>query len=52
MLARPTGCMDSRVGITHLLDVVITESPAVLELLTSENQSLLVRWDALLILDL
>ena len=37
---------------THLLDVVVGESSAILELLTSEDQSLLVRGDALLVLDL
>ena len=35
-----------------LLDVVIRKSSAVLELLTSEDESLLVWWDALLVLDL
>ena len=35
-----------------LLDVVITESSAVLELLSGEDQSLLVRWDTFLVLDL
>ena len=35
-----------------LLDVVVGESAAILKLLASENQALLVRRDALLILDL
>jgi hypothetical protein len=35
-----------------LLDVVIRESAAILKLLASENQSLLVRGDALLVLNL
>merc|ERR1712207_97943 len=35
-----------------LLDVVVGESSAVLELLTSEDQSLLVWWDTFLVLDL
>ena len=35
-----------------LLDVVVREGPAVFELLTSEDKSLLVRGDALLVLDL
>jgi hypothetical protein len=35
-----------------LLDVVIRESSAVLKLLTSEDESLLIRGDALLVLDL
>merc|ERR1711915_1062338 len=34
------------------LDVVVAESSAVLELLSGEDQSLLVGWDALLVLDL
>jgi hypothetical protein len=40
--------MESRL----LLDVVVTQRTAVLQLLTSKDQSLLVRWDTLLILDL
>ena len=35
-----------------LLNVVVREGSAVFELLSGENQSLLVRWDAFLILDL
>ncbi len=35
-----------------LLDVVIGKSSTVLELFTSEDQPLLVRWDTLLVLDL
>ena len=35
-----------------LLDVVVREGSAVLELLSSEDESLLVGWDALLVLDL
>merc|ERR1711953_1655957 len=35
-----------------LLDVVVGESPSVLELLASKDQPLLVRGDALLVLDL
>jgi hypothetical protein len=35
-----------------LLDVVVTESMAILELLSSEGETLLVSWDALLVLDL
>ena len=35
-----------------LLNVVVGESPSILELLPSENQALLVRWDTLLVLDL
>jgi hypothetical protein len=34
------------------LDVVVGESSAVLELLTSEDESLLIWWDTFLILDL
>ena len=33
-----------------LLDVVIAEGPPVLELLTGEDEPLLVRWDAFLVL--
>jgi len=36
----------------YLLDVVIGESSSVLELLSGENQSLLVGWNAFLVLDL
>ena len=35
-----------------LLDVVIRKGSAVLELLSSEDESLLVGWDTLLVLDL
>ena len=35
-----------------LLDVVIGESAAILELLAGEDQALLVRWNSLLVLDL
>ena len=38
--------------IAYLLDVVVGESTAILELLAGEDQALLVRWNALLILDL
>ena len=34
-----------------LLDVVVGEGSSILELLTSENESLLVWWDAFLVLD-
>ncbi|EGP91975.1 uncharacterized protein MYCGRDRAFT_33513, partial [Zymoseptoria tritici IPO323] len=34
------------------LDVVVGEGAAILELLSGEAQSLLVRWDAFLVLDL
>lgn len=37
---------------TYLLNVVVGKSSAILKLLTSEDQSLLVGWDALLVLDL
>ena len=46
-------CSHKRIpNSTHLLDVVVGESSAILELLTSEDQSLLVRGDTLLVLDL
>lgn len=35
-----------------LLDIVVREGPAVLELLSGENQTLLIRGDTLLVLDL
>merc|ERR1712173_446410 len=35
-----------------LLDVVIRQSPSILQLLSSEDQSLLLRWDSLFILNL
>ena len=35
-----------------LLDVIVTEGSSVLELLSGEDQSLLVGWDALLVLNL
>jgi len=35
-----------------LLDVIIGQSPAVLQLLTGEDQPLLIWWDSLLVLDL
>jgi hypothetical protein len=37
---------------THLLDVVVAQGAAILELLASEDQSLLVRGNTLLVLDL
>ena len=37
---------------TLLLDVVVREGPAVLQLLAGEDEPLLVRRDALLVLDL
>ena len=35
-----------------LLDVVVRESTAILELLSSEDESLLIRWNTFLVLDL
>ena len=40
------------VDSTHLLDVVVGEGTAILELLASKDQTLLVRGDTLLVLDL
>src|SRR4051812_6667514 len=34
-----------------LLDVVVRQGASILQLLAGENQALLVRWDALLVLD-
>ena len=50
-LASPTETQDQVQGAL-LLDVVVGESPSVLELLTGEDKPLLVRRDALLVLDL
>jgi hypothetical protein len=38
--------------LTHLLDVVVAQSPAILELLSGKNKTLLVWWDSLLVLNL
>ena len=35
-----------------LLNVVVAQRAAVLKLLARENEALLIRWDALLVLDL
>ena len=35
-----------------LLDVVVGQSAAVLQLLSGENETLLIRWDAFLVLNL
>jgi len=35
-----------------LLDIVITQSSSILELLSGKNQTLLIRWNPLLVLDL
>jgi len=35
-----------------LLDVVVGEGSSILELLTGEDKSLLIRWDSFLVLDL
>ena len=35
-----------------LLNIVVTQSATILQLLASEDEALLVRWDALLVLDL
>ena len=37
---------------THLLNIIITQRPPILELLPGKDQPLLVRRDALLVLDL
>lgn len=38
--------------VAYLLDVVIRQRPAIFQLLAGEDQALLVRWDAFLVLDL
>ena len=40
--------MESRL----LLDIVVAQRPAVFELLSGEDEALLVRWNAFLVLDL
>ena len=42
----------SSMNSTHLLDVVVGEGAAILKLLASKDQALLVRGDALLVLNL
>ena len=42
---------EHQTGSGLLLNVVIRKSAAILELLTGEDQALLVCWDALLVLD-
>jgi hypothetical protein len=37
--------------LAHLLDVVVRQSASIFQLLAGEDQSLLVGWDALLVLD-
>lgn len=37
---------------THLLDIVVGQCSAILKLLSGEDQTLLIRGDALLVLDL
>jgi len=44
--------LEHKVQSALLLDVIVLESAAVLELLASEDQTLLIRGDALLVLDL
>jgi hypothetical protein len=44
--------LSSDAGSVYLLDVVVRQRAAVLELLAGEDQALLVRGDALLVLDL
>ncbi|XAR48081.1 hypothetical protein NMG60_11030791 [Bertholletia excelsa] len=43
---------EDKVECRLLLDVVVGKGSAVLELLSSEDEALLVRWDTLLVLDL
>jgi uncharacterized membrane protein len=47
-----TSQSEDQVECGLLLDVVVGESSAILELLSSEDESLLVGWDAFLVLDL
>ncbi len=48
----PTSKTQHKVKGGLLLDVVIRESSAIFKLFPSKNQSLLIWWDALLVLDL
>ena len=52
LLGHTTSKSQHQVQSRLLLDVVIRKSAAVLELLTSEDKSLLIRGDTLLVLDL
>ena len=40
------------IALAHLLDVVVRQSASIFQLLAREDQSLLVGWDALFVLDL
>ena len=51
-LHHTTSKSEDQVEGGFLLDVVITEGSSVFELLSSEDESLLIRWDAFLVLDL
>merc|ERR1712087_910726 len=44
--------MEDQVKGGLLLDVVITQGTSILELLSSKDKTLLIRWDSLLVLDL
>ena len=48
----PSPQSEDEVKSRLLLDVVVVESPSVLELLTSEDEPLLVRWNTFLVLNL
>jgi len=39
-------------GLSHLLNVVVAQCASILQLLAGEDQSLLVWWNSLLVLDL
>ena len=52
LLGHTTTQTQHQVESRLLLDVVVAESAAVLELLAGEDQALLVWWDSLLVLDL
>merc|ERR1719336_1454646 len=51
-LHRTTTKAEDKVEGGFLLDVVIREGPAIFQLLSSENEALLLRWNALFVLDL
>merc|ERR1719219_2082173 len=52
LAVHPSTEPEDEVESALLLDVVIRESPPILQLLPSEDEPLLVGWDSLLVLDL
>ena len=52
LLLEPSSQSQHQVKSGFLLNVVVAQGAAILQLLSSEDQSLLVRWDSFLVLDL